>query len=724
MTQTTIEPQEETSPAAIQKPLHINGTLDKSEAKPAEYNCYILTGKGVSDLRLTQKQVGSKDSTFFDPDWKWCFANQADAEEKAEKHSRTGKEIKVMPFFSDRARKKWKGTKLEKKSVGLETKYLIEKRKLDDKESDIKALCEKGKITFSFLSNNVLPSNTTKEERDAFELIKPKFSDWEKDRTLCEDLENEWLDCEETIKEKEKIKKSSSDDDDDEIVDGSEGRQLLQARVSARRKALLYGLSHDEIVKDINKHHHSLKNEAEEIASKAISWADKHETGGEVVVGGIPKKIADMKSLDLRFAQLEAPGQPCVTIHRSDAQPISNPDFLKRLSGEVVISGVDDKGQTKYLAASAFWSGNTNKHVYKRIVFTNQKVGSDAYNLFTGFGVKPKEGKFDRILDHVKNVICSGDETNYTALIRLLAWQMQNIGKPSRIITAVKSNAQQVGKGCFLADIMGVIYGNSGLVTSDLGQIITRFNDTIRGKAFIFLDEALFAGDRKSADKIKSLATATRQPIESKGIPTVEFPIAVNLFLATNHDDAAHVEESDARYWILEASPHRVGDTEYFKALYAEIEGGGRQAFMHYLLNLDVRNFVPSRDVPKDNASKEAMIRNSINPYDARKWLEECCHAGMILGLKPQDTHSKHPWELWIKGDQYPNGLFQTAYTEWQKTVKTPVAAKPTAANKFGELLTKAGLDLRIAKQRWRSLPDPDECLKTVVGMIEKIGKS
>lgn len=451
------------------------------------------------------------------------------------------------------------------------------------------------------------------------------------------------------------------------------------------------------------------------IEQEDLGESNNNEVSKEVFVGGIPKKVTDMQLLDRRFAQLEAPGQPCVLINRLDAQPISPSDFNRRLSGEVVLVGVNDDGQPKYIPASTFWTGNSRKCIYRKIVFTNNEVDDSTYNLFSGFGVKPKPEKCDKILNHIKEVICANDETNNNALLKLLAWQIQNIGQPSRVITALKSTIQQAGKGCLLADILAVIYGNSGFVTSDVGQIITRFNDTIRGKAFVFLDEALFSGDRKAADAVKSLATCTRMGVETKGIPTVQFPIAVNLFLATNHDDAAHIEEADARYWILEVSPHRAGDSKYFKSLYEEIENGGREAFMDYLLKIDVSEFIPSRDIPKDNAAKEAMIRNSINPFDARKWLEECCRAEMILGYKPIDKESQFPWERWEADNEYVNGIFHTAYTEWQKTVRSPIAPRPTPANKFGEFLNKAGMALRIMNgQRLRKLPSPEECLKSI----------
>ena len=522
-------------------------------------------------------------------------------------------------------------------------------------------------------------------------------------------------------KNQNKPDQNEADECEDEI--GDDNAELKKATASARRRALINKATYDEIVKDIRKHP-TIREKAYEIAGKALLWAKKYQTDCEVIVNGIPKKITDMKSLDSRYAQLEAPGNPCIIILRQDAQPISDKDFSKRLSGEVVLAGVDTKGLPKYLDASKFWSGNINKRIYTKIAFTSQPVTEDTYNLFTGFGIKPKKGKCERILNHIEEVICAGNIANKAALINLLAWQIQNIGKPSRVITVLKSKDQQIGKGTLLQDILKETYGNAGLQTHELDQILGRFNDSLRGKSFIYLDEALFAGNRKAADAIKSLSTATNTGIETKNVPIIQLPIGINFFLTTNHDDAAYIEETDARYWILEVSPHRQDDFEYFNELYEEINNGGREAFMDYLLNLDVSGFLPARDVPKDNAAKDAMIKNSINPYDARKWLEACCHAGMILGLKPQDKHSTLPWELWRTGEEYVNGIFSTSYTEWQKTVKSPVAPKPTPDNKFGELLNKAGFTKRIQDgTAFRKLPHVEECLKTVTDMIEKSSK-
>lgn len=94
----------------------------------------------------------------------------------------------------------------------------------------------------------------------------------------------------------------------------------------------------------------------------------------------------------------------------------------------------------------------------------------------------------------------------------------------------------------------------------------------------------------------------------------------------------------------------------------------------------------------------------------------------MILGYKPIDPLSNFPWEPWKPGTEYANGILSAAYTEWQKTVKTPIAAKPTAPKNFGKLLNDTGFSLRIDKDRLRKLPDPHECLKIVTTMIGKAG--
>jgi hypothetical protein len=719
MTETTTLEQEKT---VIQEQIVLEESHSKTQDLPiekdqpsAKENLYwaLLPPPKV---HISRQRVGKNAIWDYDIDF-WFFQHKEEAELIAEKLSKNGQAFHVQAIPSKIAEGFLHGSPQQKKAINKRCDYEIKCSEFKEKEKIFDEDCRKYNIDKSFIPGDA-PKESSETEKKAYAYLNKKWEALQNEKTLLDELRKQ---CEK--KERQLKQKNTPSDSYNEFDENGseENGELQKARTNAKRRALIYQLTQEEIVKDICKQNPSLSDQAEEIADQALLWAERYQPDSEMIVGGIPKTITDMQSLDARYAQLEAPGQPCVIIHRPDAQPISSKDFNQRLSGEVVVAGIDDKGQPKYLDANKFWTGNTNKRIYKRIAFTNQSIAHDTYNLFTGFGVKPKEGKCDKILAHIKDVICAGNEINSSALLKLLAWQIQNIGKPSRIITALKSSQQQSGKGILLEQVLGHIYGNSGFQTNEMGQITARFNDTLRGKAYIYLDEALFSGDRKSADSLKSLSTTITTSIEQKGVPTVQLPIALNFFLATNHEDAAHIEEADARYWILEVSPHRVGDADYFKELVAEIETGGREAFMYFLLHLDVKDFIPSRDVPKDNDAKKAMIRNSINPFDARKWLEECCRSGMILGFRMQGTSL--PNEPWKQGDEYQNGIFWTAYTDWQKSVKSPVAAKPTPANKFGELLTSVGLSQRKSGDiRYRTLPEIEECLKIVKEMIENAG--
>jgi hypothetical protein len=427
-----------------------------------------------------------------------------------------------------------------------------------------------------------------------------------------------------------------------------------------------------------------------------------------VVVAGATKRLTNLDALNARFALLEALGSASIYVSRGDFLPIQDMDLKRRIASEVVEIGAKD-GRPVYGSAFAFWTGHAQRHIYRGVVFTSDDVGPDELNLFRGLGVTPKPGKCALILAHIRDVICDGDLVAYDAMMRLMAWQLQNIGKPSRIVVVLKTRKQQAGKGVLLGELLTKIYGPSGFAPSATDQVFGRFNDAIRGRSYVFMDEILFAGDRKAADAVKSLSTCTIIGIETKGLPVVQCPVAVNLWLASNHDNAAHIEEGDARYWVLDVSEQRIGDDAYFAALMAEVNNGGREAFAHHLLDLDVSGFIPQRDVPKENAAKRAMIRLSVNPYDARKWIEDCAHAERIIGRKNPMTGE---WAEWIAGEEYAFATLSAAAdrrwlcADWRLHPFLPFGS-------LGEILTRAGFTPSDArrKARGRILPPVEECL-------------
>ena len=83
-----------------------------------------------------------------------------------------------------------------------------------------------------------------------------------------------------------------------------------------------------------------------------------------------------------------------------------------------------------------------------------------------------------------------------------------------------------------------------------------------------------------------------------------------------------------------------------------------------------------------------------------------------MIGRKGYETGE---WAIWTAGDKYSFATLNTAYVEWQKTVKSPVAPMPTKSGTLGEILTKAGLILRrTAANNLRELPPVEVCLEAL----------
>jgi hypothetical protein len=153
-----------------------------------------------------------------------------------------------------------------------------------------------------------------------------------------------------------------------------------------------------------------------------------------------------------------------------------------------VQTGVDKTGKPVFEAPYKFWTGHARRHDLPTHRLHHEKLPDDTFNLFRGFGVIPKAGACALICAHIHEVICARDAIAYERMLDLMAWQMQNVGRPSRIIVILMTEGQQAGKGIVLLEVLLKIYGEAGFIPNSTEQVLGRFNDALVGRVFIFLD--------------------------------------------------------------------------------------------------------------------------------------------------------------------------------------------------------------------------------------------
>lgn len=442
-------------------------------------------------------------------------------------------------------------------------------------------------------------------------------------------------------------------------------------------------------------------NMSKELLNKArqrLSNLNGESGQGTRSINFIEKDIVPSKTVHKQYSLLHIPDQPVVVVDTKTGSLLRMGELNLLLGDKCCLVGFSGSVFVRipvYRPAIDVWKGARGKNKLTSIVMTKNPTKPYQWNLFKGYGVTPTQGSCELIRQHIKEVICAGDDVVYEAFLNLLAWQFQHVGKPSRIIVAIRSIEQQIGKSVFteyLEKMLGVSY----FYANDAASVFSKFNSQIRGKILVVLDEAVFAKDLKLAAIIKSTATAASIPSEEKFVKPILLPSGINILITTNEEHIAHIERSDARYWIITASPHKFGDTNYFLSVVDERDNGGAEAFLWFLLNRDVSNFIPSRDVPKNNAELDTAKALSAAPLSTAGWLQHSIDSERLLGFfidsNIEGFTEAAECRVWPENHKkIKAGRLYHAYTIWVNRTKAHRSCSPSTGRAFWEVLTAVG---------------------------------
>ena len=255
----------------------------------------------------------------------------------------------------------------------------------------------------------------------------------------------------------------------------------------------------------------------------------------------------------------------------------------------------------------------------------NPKGGNKNYlNLWVGPYRKAKKGEWPTIDAFLSNVICDGDESSYNYLINYIAHALQKPEeKPGVMIILL--GGQGIGKGTF-GRLMQKIWPSTYLQVSNIDAITGNFNGALERSFIVFMDEALFAGDRKSSDALKSLVTEPLILINEKHQPARQTKSYHRFIAATNAMHLKHTDNDDRRDFVLQVSERHKNDHNYWNELDHEMNHGGIEAFMYDLQERDLTNF-NVRAKPSTAALMEQKLM-SLGPIE--RWWHNCLEYGEV----------------------------------------------------------------------------------------------
>lgn len=340
---------------------------------------------------------------------------------------------------------------------------------------------------------------------------------------------------------------------------------------------------------------------------------------------------APLASMQAQFGMINMGGKLCV-FDRISLTTVTNKGAAQRLmlsslaDGALLIrralaadfSSIDPKP-----ILGAFWD-SPQTVCYAGVDFNPDGTSASYLNLWVGPTIIPRAGKWLLIRGFLLEVICSGVDGHYQYLLRFIAHALQYPGEKPGVMIALLSG-QGAGKGTF-ARILQKIWSATFLQVHNVDAVTGAFNAALERAFIVFLDEALFHGNRSASDALKSLVTEPVLQINEKHQPSRQIQSFHRFIVATNASHLKHTDRDDRRDFALRVSEAHKNDHQYWQALYQEIDSGGVEALVNDLLALDLSGF-NVRVKPETFELLEQKLQ-SLEPI--QRWWHECLVHGAL----------------------------------------------------------------------------------------------
>jgi hypothetical protein len=366
-------------------------------------------------------------------------------------------------------------------------------------------------------------------------------------------------------------------------------------------------------------------------------------------------------------------------------------DFQKLYLNRFHTEWYNDKPVRKTIAN--WWLMNARRRQYIAGV-TFDPTGNappDFLNLWSGFSVEPMVGDWSRMRNHIRVVICRGNEERFNYLFNWLARLFQLPNCPGEVAIVLKGK-KGCGKGIFGRWVVRA-WGQHGIHISSGNHLVGRFNAHLRDAVVVFADEAFFAGDRQHEGVLKALVTEPTVIVEGKFKDAVQAPNMMHIIMASNEEWVVPASADERRYDTYDLPDTYIGNHAYFAAIDEQMENGGLAAMIHELQNREIGEF-NVRAVPYSDALEEQKM-HSLDNLD--KWLLEVLERGYVyrsrFGLAAFDQ-----WYEFAATD-----LLERSYQQW------------AGDNRIGRLASRVQLGIRLSKIYQDGRPRGDE----ITGEVE-----
>ena len=239
-----------------------------------------------------------------------------------------------------------------------------------------------------------------------------------------------------------------------------------------------------------------------------------------------------------------------------------------------------------------------------------------AINSWLGFDVAPIKGNIKPFIMLFKRQVPNRNDRKY--VLYWMANLFQNPASKSFTSIVMWSRIQGTGKN-LIWECIGNLFNERHFTLVGQEVFDDAFTEWKANRVFVICDEVSSTDKRTTADRIKGWITSSSNAINTKNEPKFTQPNLIKYVFLSNHPDAVFLDDSDRRFFVVEVAQGRLSDHEA-KGYISWRDQDGRAALLHFLLNLDIKDFNAKSPAPMSSAKQE-MIDD--NKSDFESWLEQ-----------------------------------------------------------------------------------------------------
>jgi len=309
------------------------------------------------------------------------------------------------------------------------------------------------------------------------------------------------------------------------------------------------------------------------------------------------------------------------------------PSFVRQEDGQLQFMKKDDlfllyenkycekDGETSLFIT--LWKADPYIRTYDRIVFKpNEIVPKTIFNIFTDFHCIANKGSIDT-MNELMWLLSGKDKVVQEYIEKYFAHMIQQPQDKPGVALLFFSEKQGAGKDTPL-DFIGKIIGRDYFYNTEdaENQVFGRFTSHLQKVILLKLEEAEFETNKRNESSLLSMITAKACGYEGKGRDSLMLDDFKRIVLTTNKHNAVSVPESDRRMVLINSSEDKVGDREFWDAVYKDLaKPETMQAYYYHLRTMDLSGF-NVRIRPITNYYKD--VKTAQRPYHAsffQKWI-------------------------------------------------------------------------------------------------------